>query len=166
MMDEMDGIELLSELRKLPEHQYTPFVFLSAKADLETKVNGYNMGAVDYMHKPFQMKELSLKIKAHLTNNENQKFALVKEISRTARSLNVEPVLVDASFEEQCKRFNLTDREMDAVQYILKGKTYREISDVMHISEKTVSSHISKVYSKLKVGNKFELMKLFGRADG
>jgi DNA-binding response OmpR family regulator len=57
MMDEMDGIELLSELRKLPEHQYTPFVFLSAKADLETKVNGYNMGAVDYIHKPFKMKE-------------------------------------------------------------------------------------------------------------
>ena len=165
MMDEMDGITFLGELRKLPEHQYTPFLFLSAKADLETKVNGYALGAVDYLPKPFHMEELSLKIKAHLTNNENQKIAFVKDVTRTSRSFNVESLPVEATFEEQCEKYSLTTREMDVVQCLLQGKSYKEIGDEINISEKTVSSHVTNLYSKLNVNNKFDLMKLFGSGD-
>ncbi len=62
MMPEMDGFELVSKLRKQPEYQHLPIIFLTAKTEIEDRFKGLNLGAVDYITKPFQSYELFKKV--------------------------------------------------------------------------------------------------------
>lgn len=73
MMPVMDGFTLAKEIRKLDKK--TPLLFLTAKAMQEDKIQGFEMGADDYLTKPFSMEELLLRIKAILrrTNLKNHK---------------------------------------------------------------------------------------------
>lgn len=62
MMPIMDGFTLAKEIRKLDTH--IPFLFLTAKSMQEDKIQGFELGADDYLTKPFSMEELLLRIKA------------------------------------------------------------------------------------------------------
>ncbi len=67
MMPDKDGYETLDELRQNTELQETPVIFLSALDDLEYKVKGLSLGAVDYITKPFQIGEVLARVETHLT---------------------------------------------------------------------------------------------------
>ncbi|HYX06108.1 MAG TPA: two-component regulator propeller domain-containing protein [Bacteroidales bacterium] len=71
MMPEMDGIELCKQLRKDLVTSHIPVVFLSAKTMREDEITGLQMGAVDYIYKPFNMMALRLKIQNILENRKN-----------------------------------------------------------------------------------------------
>ena len=62
MMPVMDGFTLAKEIRKIDKE--VPFLFLTAKAMQEDKIHGFEVGADDYLTKPFSMEELLLRIKA------------------------------------------------------------------------------------------------------
>jgi len=62
MMPVMDGFTLAKEIRKLDKN--IPFLFLTAKSMQEDKIQGFELGADDYLTKPFSMEELLLRIKA------------------------------------------------------------------------------------------------------
>lgn len=62
MMPVMDGFTLAKEIRKMDKH--IPFLFLTAKSMQEDKIQGFELGADDYLTKPFSMEELLLRIKA------------------------------------------------------------------------------------------------------
>jgi len=64
MMPKMDGFTLAKEIRKLD--QMIPVIFITAKARKEDKLQGYDLGADDYISKPFDEEELLWKIKAIL----------------------------------------------------------------------------------------------------
>ncbi len=66
MMPEMDGFEVCEELNKDPELKKIPVLFLTAKADAETVVKGFKIGAKDYITKPFNHDELLARVKTHL----------------------------------------------------------------------------------------------------
>lgn len=70
MMPEMDGIEVLKEVRK--EGNDIPIIMLTAKAEIDDKVNGLDAGANDYLAKPFEMKELLARIRALLRTHSEQ----------------------------------------------------------------------------------------------
>ena len=53
MMEGMDGFETFEYIRKLPMNQNTPVVFLTADINVENEIKGLNMGAVDFIRKPF-----------------------------------------------------------------------------------------------------------------
>ena len=69
MMPEMDGFSLLATLKKDPSF-ITPFVFLTAKVQVNDLRNGMNLGADDYLHKPFKSKDLLAAIETRLTKHE------------------------------------------------------------------------------------------------
>jgi len=62
MMPEMDGFTLAKKIRKIDKD--IPILFLSAKAMQEDRIQGFEVGADDYLTKPFSMEELLLRIKA------------------------------------------------------------------------------------------------------
>lgn len=64
MMPKMDGFEVVEKMRN--ESNQTPVLMLTAKSMLEDKLRGLNIGADDYLTKPFEMKELLARIKALL----------------------------------------------------------------------------------------------------
>lgn len=71
MMPKMDGFTLAKEIRKGDKE--TPIIFLTAKSMKEDKIEGFNLGADDYLTKPFSMEELTARMKAVLrrTNQRN-----------------------------------------------------------------------------------------------
>lgn len=62
MLPDMDGVEICKKLRK--ENIHTPILMLTAKGQLEDKVNGLNSGADDYLVKPFAFTELLARVRA------------------------------------------------------------------------------------------------------
>jgi pilus assembly protein CpaE len=74
-MPEMDGYEVCQTLRKLPITMHTPIMMLTAHDTLEEKVRGFEVGADDYMTKPFQPAELQARIKGLLRRSAIQTVA-------------------------------------------------------------------------------------------
>jgi len=80
MMPEMDGFQLLHELRKNPATQSVPVILLSARAGEESRVEGMEAGADDYLIKPFTARELVARVDAHLKISRFRREALEKEL--------------------------------------------------------------------------------------
>ena len=66
MMPGMDGFEVCRILKSDPVKQKIPVIFLTAKVDTESIVNGFDLGAVDYVIKPFNQKELIARVKTQI----------------------------------------------------------------------------------------------------
>ncbi|NIO09184.1 MAG: response regulator, partial [Deltaproteobacteria bacterium] len=64
MMPEVDGYEVCRTLRELPQFALTPIIMLTALATDDEKIKGYNVGADDYLTKPFPLKVLKAKVKS------------------------------------------------------------------------------------------------------
>ena len=52
--------------------------------------------------------------------------------------------------------FSLTNREIEVLEYLSKGKTYKSIAQILYLSEGTIRKHVENIYKKLKVHNKVE----------
>ncbi|MBF2008427.1 response regulator [Chlorogloeopsis fritschii PCC 9212] len=66
MMPGIDGFETCRRLKASPITQEIPIIFMTALSDATDKVSGFNLGAVDYITKPFQEAELLARVKTHL----------------------------------------------------------------------------------------------------
>lgn len=78
MMPEMDGFECACRIRELGE---TPIIFMTAKADSNSKLKGFNLGADDYVCKPFSMEELLARIKAVLRRTQAKNNSSASEFT-------------------------------------------------------------------------------------
>jgi class 3 adenylate cyclase len=80
MMPEMDGFETCRLLKANPEWRNIPVIFLTAKTETEDIVRGFELGAVDYVAKPFNAHELLARVNTHLSldrlNRENTRLLL------------------------------------------------------------------------------------------
>lgn len=70
MMPEMDGFEVIRRLRAHPMTQGLPIILLTALGEMSEKVYGMQLGADDYMTKPFDPRELRARVQAHLKRTE------------------------------------------------------------------------------------------------
>ena len=78
MMPDMDGIELAKAVRNNPVFTHIPIVLLSAKTDVETKVEGLNIGADAYIEKPFSIEQLKAQIKSIFDSRRRLQQSLMK----------------------------------------------------------------------------------------
>ncbi|MEG4498129.1 adenylate/guanylate cyclase domain-containing protein [Microcoleus sp. F10-C6] len=74
MMPEMNGYEVCAQLKASPKTSSIPVIFLSALDDVVDKVKAFDMGAVDYITKPFQDKEVLARVANQLTIQSQQKL--------------------------------------------------------------------------------------------
>ncbi len=84
MMPGLDGLETCKRLKADPEMQDIPVIFLTAKTEVEDIVKGFELGAVDYVTKPFNTTELLARVNTHLTIHSLQK-ALRQRIGEVDR---------------------------------------------------------------------------------
>jgi len=75
------------------------------------------------------------------------------ELARQGNSSNV--------FEDMCRYYRLTNREIEIVLLIKQGLTYKQISEKLFIAGKTVENHMQNIYEKSKVKNKAGLLHKF-----
>jgi PAS domain S-box-containing protein len=117
MMPGLDGLGLLRELRVDPRTREIPIIFLSARAGEESRIEGLEAGADDYLIKPFSARELLARVEATLklaqmrqeATRREQELRIVSEAARSAAQsaeANLESVL--ASINDQ---FLVLDRE-------------------------------------------------------
>ncbi len=83
MMPELDGYGVLTELRQTPAISNTPFVFLTAKADRPEQRHGMDLGADDYLTKPFSISELLTAISTRLQRQNHHSTNLHHERQKT-----------------------------------------------------------------------------------
>lgn len=76
MMPEKDGIDFVKDIRSL--NNLTPVIMLTAMGDIDNKILGLSIGADDYIAKPFEAKELLLRIKNILKRTQFEKSDIVK----------------------------------------------------------------------------------------
>ena len=126
MLPEMSGMEVCSKLR-LNKIQ-TPILMLTAKAELEDKVQGLNCGADDYLVKPFAFEELLARIRALL---RRPAASLEAELRCGDLSLNPQTYLVKRNNVE----INLSKREFSLLEYLMRnsGKTLSKNQIIAHV---------------------------------
>ncbi|MEZ4527429.1 MAG: hybrid sensor histidine kinase/response regulator [Desulfobacterales bacterium] len=85
MMPEMDGFETCRQLKSSPQTKNIPVIFLTARADADDIVKGFETGAVDYITKPFNATELLVRVHTHL----DLKFSkdLIETVSNERKEL-------------------------------------------------------------------------------
>jgi DNA-binding response OmpR family regulator len=75
VMPRMDGVEVCRRMRQDPSTAHLPIIFLTARAMLEDKIEGFEAGADDYLTKPFAIQELGLRVRAVLRRAQPEKAA-------------------------------------------------------------------------------------------
>jgi class 3 adenylate cyclase/CheY-like chemotaxis protein len=85
MMPEMDGFETCRQLKAADQWRQIPVIFLTAKSEIADIVQGFELGAVDYVPKPFNAHELLARVNTHLTMDELRR-SLAEKNAELARA--------------------------------------------------------------------------------
>ena len=67
-MPDIDGFEIANKLKEHDDYKNIPFIFLTSQNDTDSIVEGFNLGAIDYITKPFNLSELKARIHTHINN--------------------------------------------------------------------------------------------------
>ncbi|MFS0820941.1 response regulator [Bacillus sp. 1P02SD] len=138
VMPEMDGIEATRIIKKeLPEIR---IMMLTSFSDQDHVIPALEAGASGYQLKDIEPDDLVTSIKK-IMSGENQLHP--KATSHLLASLNRSQV--KNTLEE------LTNRELDVLKEIAKGKSNKEIASTLFITEKTVKTHVSNLLGKLEL---------------
>jgi DNA-binding response OmpR family regulator len=157
MLPETDGLEICRQVRSLPK--YTPILMLTCLSSEVDKIVGLEMGADDYMTKPFSLRELLARIKAILRRDEasrsQKEHTGLDNIKRGDLIIDVEKRRVSRGGET----IDLTGKEFDLLLHLARhpGRVYSRgqlLDQVWGYGYEgyayTVNSHINKLRSKLE----------------
>lgn len=126
IMPGMDGYTVCREMRSDPLLINVPILFLTAKAKDEDKIIGFNVGADDYLGKPFNLDELTLRVKAILRRTNQKSQPVNDAASQKAFSIgNLFSKTKKNEIEEKSTNVAVTQAHLIKVQgYILDTKSY------------------------------------------
>lgn len=116
MLPGMSGMDLLRRIRT--DDVLTPIIMLTAKDDISDKVSGLDLGANDYVTKPFQIDELLARIRAALRLRPVEQASAEQELWLTVADLKLNELTREVYRGEQ--RIELTPREFDLLAYLLR----------------------------------------------
>ena len=117
MLPEIDGLEVCKELRADPKTHSTPIIMLTAKTEETDKIVGLELGADDYVTKPFSPRELVARVKALLRREERKpEKELVHRYGKLTLDLSKHEVIFDN------QPIELTSKEFDLIRCLLQSK--------------------------------------------
>ena len=150
MMPGMDGYETCKRLRQDPALKSIPILFLSALSAVESKITGFEVGADDYLTKPFDIRELYSRIKAILRRSQQTVSS-----PRPAVLTQGELTLNCQTFEVTTKNggHHLTPIEFDLLYFYLThpGQTFTSIQllqDIWHYPSDAGSPNLVRLHIK------------------
>lgn len=83
MMPRMDGFEAAKLIRRIPGLEDVPILFMSALSDSDSKIKAFNLGAVDYITKPFHSPELLARVNTHLRLRRSYRALVEENLNQT-----------------------------------------------------------------------------------
>lgn len=156
LMPEMDGLEFCRRLRSTRSGQLVPFIFLSSRKEVEDRVQGHQMGADDYLGKPFEPKELLAKIEAQLERSRRIHSEIVRLMQQAS---NQQAHAAEPAAATPVTPLPLTPAEEKVFWEVIQGYTNKQIGDRLFVSPRTVQTHLSNILSKLQLENRSQLIR-------
>lgn len=164
MLPGMDGLAVCREIRKISE---IPILMLTAKGEMFDKVLGLEMGADDYMVKPFENKELVARIKAILRRYETTKKATDKELVFPDLSINLSTYTLVVGG----KQIETPPKELELLYYLALNQNHVFTRDQLLEAvwgfdyfgdSRTVDVHINRLREKLSGEHPWQLKTVWG----
>lgn len=115
-LPEMNGYELCKAIRQ--RNQHMAIIMLTAMSSIENKIEGYDAGADDYIIKPFEFRELLLKIKVLLKRTSYHP----EPAGHVLRAADLEMNLDTKEVHRAGKKINLTAKEFQVLEYLMRNK--------------------------------------------
>lgn len=148
VMPGMSGFEACRRLKANPAWAHIPVIFMTGLSDTDDIVEGFESGGVDYVVKPVRAEEVLARLATHVRN------------AKLVRMAHEAVAVPEARIESAA----LTPRETEVPAWIAKGKTNRDIAEILGMSPRTVNKHLEHVFEKLGVETRAAAAALASRA--
>ena len=142
MMPNMNGWDVLKEIRKNENTKQIPIIMTTAISEEQKIVKGLKMGADDYIVKPFVLSTLLARIEAVIRRSAWNKNDSNQIDIKKVKSVNNE----------------ITPKESAVLELLTKGLNNKEIAEELDITEVTVKTHLRNIYKKFNVNSRTQLV--------
>jgi two-component system, OmpR family, response regulator len=158
MLPGRDGLSIVSNLRK--QRNTVPVILLTARSELDERVEGLDAGADDYLTKPFYVEELVARIRAVTRRRDGDAGNVVKVADLTLDLLSREA-------QRNGRKIKLTAREFDLLAYLMRspGRVYTRTQILEHVwgfnfdpETNLVDVHIQRLRKKVSTGGEPQLI--------
>jgi DNA-binding NarL/FixJ family response regulator len=157
-MPQMDGIKTTFEVNKLYGADIKVIMLTAFEQD-EKVFDAIKAGATGYLLKDESPAVIVKAIHEAMEGGSPMSPSIATKILQMLRSNfapKIEPIIETKSQTD----FNLTKREIEILDHISKGAAYKQIADLLFVSDKTIKKHIENIYAKLQINSKYEAMTL------
>jgi two-component system phosphate regulon response regulator PhoB len=155
MMPELNGLQLCKMVRSDPKMNEVPIIFLTARGEVEDRIKGLESGADDYVAKPFNTKELLLRVGKILNRSQ------LIESKNNKKRIQIAGVVIDESIHQLTvdeEEVTLTATEFRLLQLLMSRKNRVQTRENLlinvwnydtDIETRTVDTHVRRVREKL-----------------
>ncbi|MGL5511152.1 MAG: response regulator transcription factor [Microcoleaceae cyanobacterium] len=185
-MPQMDGYELVKQVRRRPEFRLVPVIFLTARNSKEERIRGYQLGADNYLPKPFELDELGAIARtlldryafmapavhayaiaqtdeSHQVNSaqnieKNPLYITENSPGQTLPDLHTSLLNKDL-LSNSIHNLTLTEREQQVLNLLANGLSNSQIGDRLHLSPRTIEKYVSSLLRKTATNNRAELVR-------
>jgi DNA-binding response OmpR family regulator len=170
LMPGMTGFETCQRIKACAEWAAIPVIFMTGLSETADVVAGFEAGGVDYVVKPVKIEEVLARLSTHVRNARLAREALLAmQMGRDAPGADAAGRAgVNPAIQQDIARIDgaaLTPRETEVLSWLAKGKTNRDIADILGMSHRTVNKHLEHIFEKLGVETRAAAAALASRHD-
>ena len=153
VMPGLSGFETCQRIKAHPQGEAVPVIFMTGLSETADIVAGFDAGGVDYVVKPLRIEEVLARLNTHVRNARaaREARAAVQRASDASSAFSVAAAAASAASAERLSHAALTPREIEVLTWLARGKTNRDIADILGMSHRTVNKHLEHIFEKLGV---------------
>jgi DNA-binding NarL/FixJ family response regulator len=136
VMPGVDGFETCRRIKANGAWAHIPVIFMTGLSDETQIVKGFEAGGVDYVVKPVGAPQVRARLATHVRN---------------ARAMRIARDAIESKLPSRLTTAALTQRETEVLSWVAKGKTNKDIGQILGMSSRTVNKHLEHVFEKLGV---------------
>ena len=172
MLPDMTGLDICRHIRSKDKLKNISVIIVTAKGEEVDRVVGFELGADDYIVKPYSIRELMLRIQAQLRRGEKESS---QDTSDNEPNISYQDLLIDTSKHKvflKDKKISLTAKEFTLLKYLMKRADKVQTRDNLldkvwgydnSVTTRTVDTHVKRLRSKLgKYGENIETIRGVG----
>ena len=172
MLPDMTGLDICRHIRSKDKLKNISVIIVTAKGEEVDRVVGFELGADDYIVKPYSVRELMLRIQAQLRRGEKESS---QDTSDDEPNISYQDLLIDTSKHKvflKDKKISLTAKEFTLLKYLMKRADKVQTRDNLldkvwgydnSVTTRTVDTHVKRLRSKLgKYGENIETIRGVG----
>ena len=161
MMGEISGFKMARMLKNDEKTAHLPIIFLTAKDTENDMLTGFNLGADDYISKPFSIRQVIARVKAVLRRTATSDKEEGEKETLSYRTLSLDTKRIKATIDGQ--EIPLTKKEFEILKLLLENRNYvlsrediltRVWSDEVYVLDRTIDVNITRLRKKIGIYGK------------